>query len=468
MEIISEKIMKTHRRLSKTSAWFLEFIRKNPAALKRRNYSDLEACAVDCPNIQCWPTFINRTVLNRLQEASTGLFHLLREIPGRIFANNPKKISSYFGFSEDYTLLQLEGIKDGHLENLVGRGDFIFSAAGPKCIELNVSAGIGGWQLSLLEPAYLNNPIIAKFLNEYQVKIHNKNLVVTLLQNLFTVAKKKFPGPYHREINIAFVTPQNEKTRDIRLIEEHFNRAYRQFLNKQNHHGNGTVIFCDFPALTVENDCVFYKGKQIHTIVESYHGRVPMEIFYVSLLGNVIVYNGPITTLLSNKLNHVLLSENEDSGVFTPEEREIIKASIPWTRRIVPGEVTSRKEIFQMEDFLRSHRQKLIIKPVQEMGGQGVSIGKYTPPQQWQEAIEQAFQDENSNWIAQEYVEPLPYLYQCSDNGYAEHEVVWGLFVFGREYAGGFLRVIPKSENCGGVINTSRGAQETVIFVVDE
>lgn len=468
MEIINEKIKKTHQRLSKTSARFLEFVQKKPMALERKNYSHLEACALDCPNIQSWPTFINRAVFNRLQQASTGLFRLLREIPGRIFANNPKKISDYFGFPVEYILLQLEGIKDGHLENLIGRGDFIFSAAGPKCIELNVSAGIGGWQLSLLEPAYLNNPIIAEFLNEYHVKTHNKNLVVTLLQHLFTVAKKKFPGPCSREINIAFVTPQNKKTRDIPLIEEHFNRAYRQFLNKQNHHGNGTVIFCDFPALTIENNCVFYKGKQIHTIVESYHGRVPMEIFYVSLLGNVIVYNGPITILLSNKLNHVLLSENQDSEVFTPEEREIIKAYTPWTRRIIPGEVTYGKEIFQMKDFLRSHRQELIIKPVREMGGQGVSIGKYTPARQWQEAIEQALQDENSNWIAQEYVEPLPHIYQCGDNGYAEHEVVWGLFVFGREYAGGFLRVIPKSETCKGVINTSRGAQETVIFVVEE
>ncbi|MGD2088415.1 MAG: hypothetical protein PVH61_19720 [Candidatus Aminicenantes bacterium] len=468
MEIINQQTRKTHQRLSKTSARFLEFIQQNPAALKRSNYNDLEDCAVDCPNIQAWPTFINRTVFNRLQQASTGLFHLFREIPGRIFANNPQKISSYFGFPEEYTLLQLESIKDGHLENLVGRGDFIFSAAGPKCIEFNTSAGIGGWQLTLLESTYLNNPIIAKFLNEYQVKTHNKNLVVTLLQHLFTVAKKKFPGPYHREINIAFVTPQNKKIRDIQLIEEHFNRAYQQVLNKQNRHGNGTVIFCDFPGLTVENDCVFHKGKQIHTIVESYHGQVPKEIFYVSLLGNVIVYNGPITSLLSNKLNHVLLSENQDSEVFTPEEREIIKAYTPWTRRIVSGKVTFGRETFQMEDFLRFHRQELIIKPVREMGGQGVYIGNYTPPHQWEKAIERAFQDENRNWIVQEYVETFPYLYQCSDNGYAEHEVVWGLFVFGREYAGGFLRVIPKSKTYNGVINTSRGAQETVIFVVDE
>ena len=52
--------------------------------------------------------------------------------------------------------------------------------------------------------------------------------------------------------------------------------------------------------------------------------------------------------------------------------------------------------------------------------------------------------------------------------GYIKHEVVWGLFVFGQEYAGGFLRIIPKTENIKGIINTARGAYETVFFEVDE
>jgi hypothetical protein len=59
-------------------------------------------------------------------------------------------------------------------------------------------------------------------------------------------------------------------------------------------------------------------------------------------------------------------------------------------------------------------------------------------------------------------------VYQFGEEGYIKHEVVWGLFVFGQEYAGGFLRIIPKTENIKGIINTARGAYETVFFEVDE
>jgi hypothetical protein len=58
-------------------------------------------------------------------------------------------------------------------------------------------------------------------------------------------------------------------------------------------------------------------------------------------------------------------------------------------------------------------------------------------------------------------------LFQTGENGYAGHHAVWGLFVFGSRYAGGFMRVLPE-KNAQGVINTHRGAEKTVILEVEE
>jgi uncharacterized circularly permuted ATP-grasp superfamily protein len=203
-------------------------------------------------------------------------------------------------------------------------------------------------------------------------------------------------------------------------------------------------------------------------MVEWYHGNIPAQFIYVSLMGNLIMFNGPITHLLSNKLNLALLSENEDTGAFTPGDREIIKKYIPWTRRLVPGEVTFGTGTFDMEDFLSSHREKLVIKPDRELGGIDIQVGKFTAAEQWEEAIGNAFRDKDRNWLVQEYVEPSTHLYQYSDDGYAEHQIIWGLFVFGSTYAGGFLRLIPKNEDRKGVINTHQGAEKTAILEVPE
>lgn len=469
MEMISEEIMKAQKQLSRANVEFLEFVQKNPEALKLSSYSDIINFPVGPRNKQPWPTFINRQATKQLQEASTGVFHLICQIPERIFDNNTQKLSKYFGFPPEYIALQLEGVKGGHMENLIARADFIFSAAGLKCCEYNISAGTSP-ERSLFEDVYLHNPIIAAFLHQYQVKTYNKNLFAALTRHLYTSARKKFPPAQYPEINIAVILPGYIKTseNDKDTAVEHFKRAYQEVLNRQDHSGSGTVIFADLPHLTVENDCIFCDGKQIHILLEWYHGQIPMSILYVVLLGNAIIFNGPITGLLTNKLNLALLSEHEDSEIFTPKERKIIKDHIPWTRRIVPGKVIFEGKTFDWEDFLRTQRTRLVIKPALELGGKGVGIGKYTPPDHWETIVKQALRDETRNWIAQEYMETLPHVYLYGEEGYIEHEVVWGLFVFGREYAGGFLRVIPKTENIKGIINTSQGAQETVFFEVDE
>ena len=468
MDIINQEILDTLERLSRLNVDFLEFIKRNPEGLRRSSYDNLTKFNIGPRNIQPWPTFISPQTKNQFQEASSAVYHLIKQIPMRLFDYNPKKISNYYGVREDQIQIILEDAKNGHLENLLARGDFIFSSRGLKCLEYNITAYLGGWQQPILESAYLNNPFIAKFLQEYQVKIYNKSHYTILLKHLLTIAKKKFYGDKHGEINIGIAIRDHQNSKEDKVVEVELNRAYQQVLKEQGNHFQGKVFLFDLPDLTIENDCIFFKGQRIHAMVELYHGNIPPQIFYVSLLGNLLIYNGPITLLLSNKLNLVLLSENEETGVFNQEEREIIKKYVPWTRRVVPGKITFGTKTFDIEDFLNSHREKLVIKPVFELGGVGVQVGKFTPVEQWEEAIKSALRGKDGNWLVQEYIEPLPHVYQYGDNGYVEHLVVWGLFVFGSTYAGGYIRLMPGDKKCKGVINSYQGAERTVILEVDE
>ena len=467
MEIINEKILKYLQGLSRVNIDFIEFIKKNPEALKRSSFSQLKNYELAVDKLQPWPTFVSRQVRTQLQEAGTAVFHLVRQIPQRLFNNNPQKLAAYFGMPAEYIQLQLESIKNRHLENLLARGDFIFPATGLKCIEYNVTAAIGGLELPLLESIYLDNPIIAKFFQENQLKNNNNNQYVILLQHLLTAAKEKFPNENHREINIAFTLPEYKRTGYLLEVEAYLNQVYHQVCRDHHNPTEGTVIICDFSHLTTGKDAVFFNGKRIHILVEMYHGDVPRNIFFSSLLGNVMLYNGPVTQLLSNKLTQALLSENENTGVFNPKESEWIKAYIPWTRRIVPGKVTFAAGTFQLEDFLHTRREQLVIKPVRELGGKDVCVGRFTPAGQWEKVVKRALGDETGNWIAQEYIEPAAHLYQYGDQGCAEHQVIWGVFIFGTAYGGGFLRIMPY-ENTNGVINTRQGATKTIIFEVEK
>jgi uncharacterized circularly permuted ATP-grasp superfamily protein len=168
---------------------------------------------------------------------------------------------------------------------------------------------------------------------------------------------------------------------------------------------------------------------------------------------------------MSNKFNLALLSENADSNIFTREERELIVKYIPWTRKIVPGETTYEGKIIDLEDFVRSNRERLVIKPSMGAGGVGVYIGQNLDETRWLEIVKTAFR--TKGWLVQEYVESSPYLYQVGENRSTLHNVVWGFFVFGSRYAGGWVRVLPKEGNLG-VVNSSQGAEESIIFEIDE
>ncbi|UCH98155.1 MAG: hypothetical protein JSV88_15245, partial [Candidatus Aminicenantes bacterium] len=202
---ITPDIRAAHEKLSNASLRFLEFVEKNPGALMRSSFSTLEG-KDDVGKLQPWPAFVNQYTRNQMEKACVNVFKLIKRIPGLIFANDPYKMSRYYEIPPDIVKIQLDGVNDRHIDNLLARGDFIFSPTGLKCLEYNVSAGVGGMQVAYWEPMYANIPVISKFLQENQIKMCNKNLLSLLIEHLFNRAAEKFPTG-ETEINIALVIP---------------------------------------------------------------------------------------------------------------------------------------------------------------------------------------------------------------------------------------------------------------------
>jgi hypothetical protein len=69
--------------------------------------------------------------------------------------------------------------------------------------------------------------------------------------------------------------------------------------------------------------------------------------------------------------------------------------------------------------------------------------------------------------VVQEYTLSRSYLYQESQHGCVPCHAVFGLFIFGSRYAGGFVRLLPEKGN-NGVINAHQGAVESILVDVEE
>jgi len=462
---ITEEIYAAHQTLSRCSAEFLEYIRENPNGLKRSNFNPvlLAPPSRDKP-IHPWPTFISKPMKHQAEEASVKLFDLIKSIPERMFSGELQKMGHYYEMPLNMVELAFLGVNNDTIKNLLGRGDFVFSASGLKCIEYNVQANLGGWELDVLEPLYMDTPVISEFLNTYHVRVHKNRFFFTLLDFIVDNALARFsnrnPGS---EINLAFVSMKYTQVGED-PVQSNLNALYQTLLQQKANRLKGDLIFCDFSHLEVVKDSVIFRDKHIHHLVEMSNGLVPMKVIEAVQAGKLLIYNGPVTKIMSNKLNLALLSEHKDSDVFTREERAVIDRYIPWTRKTVPGQTTYGTEKIELEDFILTNRERLVIKPSWGIGGQDVHLGLHASEGVWRQLVERALGQRN--WVVQEYIESLPYLYQEGREGCSRHQAVWGFFVFGTRYAGGFVRVLPE-KGTRKIINTHQGAEKSIIIEVE-
>jgi len=463
---IEKKVYDAHRRLSLCNCHFLEFVKNHPASLKRKNFNNiLYNQGFDKRHFQPWPIFINQETKKEIAKATVTVVDLVKSIPGRLFDYDPLKISRYYGFTEDETKWILYGVDDNYIKNLLARGDFVISSsAGIKCIEFNIQASLGGWELDFLEPLYIGNPVLSDYIKKYNVRLRKNTFFSSLSEHIGAHALERFGRHPHEEMNWAIIFPEyndSECQNDNRFkqIAKHYH------LWQKNHTLKGEMIFSNFDHLQVVNGSLMCGDKAIRVLIEIYSGRIPLLIMDMVQKKRLLIYNGPIALLLSHKLNLALLSEYRDFDLFTPDEKEAIRKYIPWTRKIVPGFTTYDTNRIKLEQFIISNRERLVMKSGTGFGGFEVFVGFGIPPDQWKKRLEQAIQERN--WVVQEYLPSVPYLFQAGEEGCVTHQAVWGFFVFGSRYGGGIVRILPEKEN-KGVINSDQGAEISIIIEVEE
>jgi hypothetical protein len=178
--------------------------------------------------------------------------------------------------------------------------------------------------------------------------------------------------------------------------------------------------------------------------------------------GAVCVVNPPRTILGANK--HVLgmVQEEEFQRLFTAEEQRVIRENLPWTRLMRECRTPYNGEVVDLYTFVRNNREKLVLKPMDMLGGKDVCVGPFVEQSVWEEWIERTTRH---NFVVQEYV-PIPE----EEFPVLEPSLVWkpkkvnmNFFAYNGFYAGGMVRT---SES--PVINISAGGGLTSIVTVHE
>ncbi len=441
-----------YKNLSGVNLEFLDYVHKTDSALDNSSYSDIN---MDGLALNPWPVFIDSKIKGRLSEASKKTLELIMKIPFGFFEGDKKALSDYFSLSDDTVEKSLLGFNERNIMDLLGRGDFVLTNDGYKCIEFNISGNLGGFQIGFIEEMYVNNPIIKGFIEENELFPKNEDLLI----QIFELVISRSAEICSSVINLAIVDvipDDNNMEGELCPI----NRIYQQVLKSKNL--TGELVFCTFDDLNICEGELKYNGLTITSILERCLGLVPDEILDLHKSSKILMFNGPMGNLLSSKLTLAFLSEYQDSDIFNKEDQDLIRSYIPWTRKAINREVEIDSERIMLKDYTRENRNDLVLKYTESSGGYGIHIGQSCTDENWIVLCEKAFNE--PYWIVQELLESQPLLL-LKDNNVVEYDYVWGSFVIGSEYCGSFLRTVPFQDS-PNIINSSNGAEETIVLEV--
>lgn len=205
---------------------------------------------------------------------------------------------------------------------------------------------------------------------------------------------------------------------------------------------------------------VVYKRVIIHELLARCEDSHPLIRAY--LRGDVCLVNSFRCKMLHKKAVFELLTDEVNANWFTSTEHDIIKHTVPWTRRVSERQTRHRGAVVDLVEHVRRNRQWFVLKPNDDYGGHGLSIGDRTTAAEWDTALAQAIA---GDYVVQEKIKLRTEVFPVfCENGWAFQPmyVDTNPFLFGGRVEGAMVRLSDSP-----VVNVTSGGGETGFFVIE-
>jgi hypothetical protein len=175
------------------------------------------------------------------------------------------------------------------------------------------------------------------------------------------------------------------------------------------------------------------------------------------------------------KIPHVktffaVLTDEGNKSLFSQAERKIIADHVPWTRVVAGVRTAYHGKSVDLLTFIRAQRENLVLKPSDEYGGTGVTLGWETTESAWEAAIQAAISSpgpENNGacWVVQERIpvrrEVFPHIAASDDVEFRDMLVDFAPYLFRGKLAGYLTRL-----SATGLANVTSGGGQVPSFRV--
>ena len=104
----------------------------------------------------------------------------------------------------------------------------------------------------------------------------------------------------------------------------------------------------------------------------------------------VCLVDGFRCKILHKKASLAVLSDEANAARFAPDELEAIHDCIPWTRVVQERNTTFNGESIDLVPWMVREKDQLVLKPNDEYGGKGITLGWTVNGTEWEGAIRDA------------------------------------------------------------------------------
>jgi hypothetical protein len=295
-------------------------------------------------------------------------------------------------------------------------------------------------------------PVMAKFVERYRVEQFSPPQA--LLESLLA-SYREWGGT--GAPRVAILDWDNLPTsNEFVLLRNHFgSHGVRTIIcSPENLEYDGKKLRCgDF-----EIDLI-YKRIIIHEFLSRYDDTHPLIRAYTD--HRVCVINPFRCKIMHKKAIFELLTDETEQRHFSAGEIDAISRSVPWTRRLTERRATHRGKSVDLVDHVRRNRAQLVLKPNDDYGGHGVSLGTRLADSEWDNAIAKALP---GDYVVQEAVDLHLEEFPIFGEGEWQLQPMYvdtNPFLFRGKVCGAMVRL-----SVSPIVNVSSGGGETGFFVL--
>jgi hypothetical protein len=395
------------------------------------------------------PNLVSQTVYDQIRGVCRGIFGAIEKAEARLGEDLWDRVD----VTPDER--ELVRIDPGYARSSpTSRLDSFVTTSAYQFVELNAESPAGIAYAEVLVDLFLELPIVKRFQERYRLKrFHSREAMLSTLVACYREAGGKAAKPL-----IAIVDYEDVPTR----TEHHL---FRDFFESRGY----PSLVCDPRHLTYEGGRLRHDGRAIDIVykrllVNEFLERITeLQPLLQAARDRAVTLVNPFRCKpIHKKAIFAVLTDDELQPLFTPEERAAIAAHVPWTRRVREGRTTRDGRAIDLVPYIRGQRDGLVLKPNDEYGGKGVSIGWEMTESEWDAALAEALA---SSYVVQAKVdlqrETFP---EIGAGGLTFKDLVVDLdpFVFNGEVEGFLTRLSGTS-----LANVTSGGGQVPAFLVE-